>query len=375
MFTAIQPAKFAMFRSVIIAFISVAFSSPAAQAMEFNLNPSFDITTPTGALAYGGFQNAASRWSALFKDPITINLDIGFQDLGNAGIIGSTNAVESNYSYGSVATALSLDATSANDFIATTHLPTGSTPGTFDLLMNRTSDNPNGAGSELLFIDATGGFNNSSVYIANANAKALGLLAGTTPGSDATVTFNSTFSFDYDSSNGIAPGKIDFLGVAIHEIGHALGFLSGVDILDGNSPQGATYFPSGVFSFVTPLDLFRYSAISTAEGTIDWSADNRAKYFSIDGGATSLAGFSTGLIHGDGRQASHWKDNLALGILDPTLSFGELAIITPTDVRGFDVIGYDLVAVPELATRLTYGLGTLLGLAALHRRRRSRQPC
>ena len=59
--------------------------------------------------------------------------------------------------------------------------------------------------------------------------------------------------------------------------------------------------------------------------------------------------FSTGRLNGDGRQASHWKDNLGLGILDPTFAPGELGMVTPLDVRAFDVIGYDLVVVPEPA--------------------------
>ena len=95
---------------------------------------------------------------------------------------------------------------------------------------------------------------------------------------------------------------------------------------------------------------------------IDWTADARAKYFSIDGGATSLGGatFSTGRF-GDARQASHWKDNLGLGIMDPTAApSGERMVVGPNDVNAFDVIGWNLTAaVPEPSTYALFGLGLL----------------
>ncbi|MBK7264236.1 MAG: hypothetical protein IPI03_21390 [Rubrivivax sp.] len=48
---------------------------------------------------------------------------------------------------------------------------------------------------------------------------------------DAFVQFNSNYAFDHDRSNGIGSGQFDFVGIAAHEIGHALGFVSGVDVL------------------------------------------------------------------------------------------------------------------------------------------------
>lgn len=52
---------------------------------------------------------------------------------------------------------------------------------------------------------------------------------------DGSITFNSKRTFDFDPSNGITAGQFDFVGTATHEIGHVLGFISGVDILDLNS--------------------------------------------------------------------------------------------------------------------------------------------
>ena len=63
-----------------------------------------------------------------------------------------------------------------------------------------------------------------------------------------------------------------------------------------------------------------------------------------------LAQFSTGQVHGDGNQASHWKDNLGIGIMDPTVASGVLLSISALDTEAFDVIGWDLATVPEPAT-------------------------
>ena len=104
-------------------------------------------------------------------------------------------------------------------------------------------------------------------------------------------------------------------------------FVYGVDILDINSPPYNGPFSANQFTFVNSLDLLRYSALSKASGVIDFTADTRAKYFSIDGGTTAGPGFSTGRNFGDGQQNSHWKDSLGLGIMDPTAGIGELLAI------------------------------------------------
>jgi hypothetical protein len=151
------------------------------------------------------------------------------------------------------------------------------------------------------------------------------------------------------------------MGVVAHEVGHLLGFVSGVDVLDGNSPPVNGPFNDNQFTFLSTLDLYRYSALS-GPGVIDWSADNRTKSFSIDGGTTSLTTFSTGSNFGDGRQASHWRDGLGIGIMDPTAAPGEQLQISALDLRAMDVIGWNLTSeVPEPGT---ISLG-LIGLTAL----------
>ena len=339
----------------------VLLSVSSAQAqLTFNLIPASGMSSQ----AITGFQEAADRWSNVFNDNITINLNIDFATLSGT-TLASAGSTKQSYSYSSFTSALGSDVSSANDSQATGALPGGST---FDMLINRTTNSPYGAGSATPYFDTDGDDNNFTIRSTTANAKALGLLSGTASGSDANISFNNTLSWDFDPSDGITSGTYDFVGIAAHEIGHAMGFTSGVSILDNNSPPVNGPFSDHQFVYVSPLDMFRFSAqsIDGAAGTIDWTADTRAKYFSIDQGLTNLGGFSTGKNFGDGRQASHWKDSLGLGIFDPTSGSGELLQITSLDIQAFDVIGYDLVPEPT-----TVGM-MILGSLALLRRRRAR---
>jgi hypothetical protein len=347
-----------------------------ASALTFDFRP----IAGTPQVAIDGFIAAGNRWSSLLTDNVTITIDIGFLPL-DPGVLAQASSSRQMFTYTDIVNALTTDRTSADDFAAVANLPNQTINAgvtSFNTLINRTANNPNGAGSATPYLD-TSGANTSMVNISSANAKALGLPFGgfaprstniatvqgsfpapemnpdmiintapsnLTAGSDAEITFSTGFTFDFDPSNGIDFDKFDFVGVATHEIGHALGFTSGVDVLDINSPPVNGPFNDNLFTFVNSVDLFRYSADSTAAGAIDWTADNRPKYLSFDRGVTSIGALATGVNFGDGQQASHWKDSPnsstpELGIMNPTFSNGQLGIITEADLRGFDVIGWN----------------------------------
>ncbi len=300
--------------------------------LQFNFIPA--VGMPQNAI--DGFAAAGALWSSILTDDIIININIDFRALG-PGILGSASSTTESMTITNFRNALLGDVTSLTDMSATANLPTGST---FSIY---TSDPINGSPGNPI-VDNNGSSNNTFLDINTTASKAIGVRAADSVTVDANISFSNLFTWDFDRSNGITGGAFDFIGVAAHEIGHALGFRSGVDTVDATTGAGGS---AGVslenFRVSTALDIFRYSTASIANGTdIDMRADTAVKFFSIDGGTTNLATFSQGRANGDGQQASHWKDNLGIGIMDPTASNGEYADITDLDVLAMDAIGWDV---------------------------------
>lgn len=323
----------------------------------------FDINIVAGGgltgTALAAFQRAAAQWEAFISDPITVNIDANLAALG-PGIIGSTSSVLLSGGYNVIRNQMVADAAdelnAVNSIVG--FLPTSA---------QFTAFVPNG------------GILDGNMAATKANLKAMGFstalldgVAGTT--SDGSITFSSAFAFDYDNSDGITPGTMDFETVAAHEIGHALGFVSWVDAID-----------AGFITDIEPMpwDLFRFRDNSagndpaTAGEFTTFPRDLVPGSVAIFDDVTVEALVSTGVGSGDG-QASHWKDSLGLGIMDPTLSSGEVVLISALDRRLLDVIGYEVTynqeaAVPEASTNAVLLGGALLAGTWLNRRRTQRK--
>lgn len=365
--------------STLPSFASQAQSSSSAapsSGLNFILNDLGGVGV--GSQARAGFEAAAALWSSVLKDPITIRLDVRFAALA-PNVLGSTGSTTNSFSYSGLRSLIQSDASSSYDDAAFASLTNG--PLTF------VSNEPPAAGAidaRTRFRDDNNTVDNNNIQVNTAQLKALGgtptYAASNTTLRDGSVSFSTLFNWDFDRSDGIGAGLIDFVGVAAHEIGHALGFRSGVDLADQNAlpirnaPNGARGLNN--LAWGTVLDLFRYGTFE-GEQMLDWSIGGTT-CTSLDRGATCIGGMSTGAFNGDGRQASHWKDDVLLdtftplGMMDPTASgkggLRPFMAITAADLIAFDVMGYDVAYVPEPATWALVLVG--LGLAGASARRR-----
>ena len=240
-------------------------------------------------------QYAAQFFDNLITSPITVNVEIGYGEVrdvamqaGNIGEAHINTALQR--SFADYKAALAEHNTSADIQSA---LNTMTNPGT-----------------------------GKSIFVAGAQAKALGLLAADAPALDAAVGFrtdpNRTL-FTYDPNNRAVDGKYDFIGLVQHELSHALGRLS------------YTWTTTG-------FDLYRYAAPS-----VRVAAGPTPAYFSIDGGATNLAAFSTTGHYED------WSSTMGNDALNAYQRSGVQNSFSETDVRLLNVLGY-AISTPPAAT-------------------------
>jgi hypothetical protein len=346
----------------------LAVSATGANAAEIILHNQGGVEEGTDA--YRGFRAAADFWASRITNDIDIHLNVDFSALP-VNVLGGATSTRYFTLTQNVYAGLQAQASSSLDSQAIASLQplTASqfagvgginmvTPGYTGFDVNGVGFGINTASS---IFDADGTGNNVLLAGTSANFKALGLLADQSI-SDGKISFSSAFDFDFDPRDGVEAGHIDFIGVAIHEIGHTLGFVSGVDDYDGfGSPAGrfsnadcdtgpgvtlCRNSPVNDNSWGSPGDLFRYGDVGFGP-TLVWKPGAES-YFSIDGGVTNLANFSTGENNGDGWQASHWKAPTAepfcadlVGILNPYVCSGEVSVVTGLDFAFFDAIGYN----------------------------------
>jgi hypothetical protein len=328
--------------SLILASAGVICSVAPAEAVQFN----FTYAPNTTVEQMVGFEMAGKIWSNYLTDDVTVNIHVEMVgDLPENVIGGALTGWQANEKYEDFVDSIYDDRTSTDDYTAVSNLAMKKDGKKFNTLVD---------GIQIKDLE--------KINLTNANAKALGMLSSDDNDLDGYIVFNAladksvTWNYDFMGST-VSSDKLDFLSVATHEIGHILGFASGLDdpgwlnAIDTLNNEGK--FDRKKSNYFTPLDQFRYSSQSAntyneADGKMGLSdlSLGGTKYFSLDRGKTSLAQMSTGentKVGGDGEQASHWKhQNNPVGIMSPLLSTGVRSDITVVDARAFDVIGWDV---------------------------------
>ncbi len=340
--------------------LSLRLDLPNSSGFNILINPGPNLARNAPALA--AFQRAANQWKKFIRDPVTIVISAELIPNTDPRNLGGADAVRfSTPFFGIRSNELGLAQVVKRDNLGGLYqATTDALPNTEEDLQFRLD-----SGDSLMKGPAPYGANGSAT---KANLKALGypvaFLDTVTPGDtpqekarDAYLEFNSNQPFDFDRSNGIPPGSIDFESIVAHEIGHALGFVSDVDIAD----YVHAVFEEVYFTAVpTTLDLFRFEEGTTfdPESLTEFTTFPRSFQtvvpanmdVIVPGPVTRGAerAFSTGSLDpaADGRQASHWKDDALtrdlIGLLDPTFSFGQAYVISNDDLLALDLIGWDV---------------------------------
>jgi hypothetical protein len=302
----------------VAAWFGVAIVDGATSSANLIINPTYDPTVTSladFAQVKTAFEYAAAQFEQTYSDSITVNITVAAgSDPSDVGMSAPKWSVP--FSYSQIKGFLSTDATSAADSTAVANLSTN---------------------------DPTGGNN---YWLTRAQSKALGQLLGTSVVNDGTFTFSTAFNFTFDPANRAVPGKIDFVGIAEHEISEIMGRTAGLNGISLGS--GPAYIPN---------DLFRY----TAPGTHSMNLTDTGVYFSINGGNTNLHNFNPP----GGGDLSDWT-SATNDAFNAHITAGVENDMSASDITAMDVIGFDVVPEPGLI-----GFAGVVGLAMCLSARRS----
>lgn len=283
--------------------LAIALSAPA-HALMINVNYDPSVAAYAPSKFKSAFQDAVNFYESNFANPSTVNVNVGWGEADGTnltpGALGESLTYLQKFSYASIRTALTNAGAPGSDYLP--------------------SSDPYGP-----------------VWLATADAKALGLDTANGGGLDGYVGFSAGAPFTFDATGSIAPGTYDFLAVAEHEISEVLGRFGLMGTTVDNQPGWAVQ------------DLYRYTSPGVRAGN-----GSQSSYFSVDGGQTNLKPFN----NVSGGDIGDW----ASGTNDAFNAFSYSGVVdsfSPTDFTMMQALGYQTIPEPGTLPIMLTGLGVL----------------
>jgi len=279
------------------------------------LNVIFNIGGGVPNDAIIALEEVSAFYQTAFTDPVNVTIDFSMQNLGG-GILGATGSSFTLNTWSTTRSGL-INGMDSDDSIQ------NSLPGPTTIPVRYDASTTNVT-------------NENRCFFTRANHKAtIGSLSGT----DASMALNSTVNWDFDPSDGVPGNAQDFQSVVVHEVGHALGFVSEVD--SGGSDIDA-------------MDIFRFTRTDDGD---DFNPDSLAEFETTprtvdfnnpdDDHNTDLITVEYRMADGSPSQASHFRSEFPpIGIMDPSQANGETFFpdfLQQSDIDVFDAIGWDFV--------------------------------
>ncbi len=286
-------------------------------------------------------QYAASILDSLITNNITVNIGVGWGEITTGGSISANGTVTGG---SSVSVTNGAEGGAAAAYFVNYSTVVAS------LQQINASDNTTAMTTALANLPTTDPSGGNEFFVAPALQKAWGLLPASSTTLDGQVGFStndlSGFSWNFSTANRAIANEGDFVGMALHELTHALG---------RGSDAGFDQHP-------TTLDLYRY----TSAGNLVFGPPSAATpYFSIDGGQTNLGYYAPSSDPADWGNSSGGAKNVPADSFDATGTIGVEQPLTATDITELNVMGFAVAPCFAAGT----SLATLTGAVAVDRLR------
>ena len=287
----------------VVAAVTAPAATPPTASAGLVIDVSYDSTV-TGAPAEftAAVTAAVNALESMFTNNVTLTIAVGWGEVNGRtitapGVVGQSTSTGDLQSYTTVRNALLVNQISADQAAATAALP-GSDP--------------------------TGGGTGNDFYVSQAQEKALGIAVSSPSKADGAIGLAALSDYTFDPNTRAAPGQFDAIGVLEHEFTEVMGRTGALGVYDG----------AGIY---TLLDLFRYT--TNSQGAVVRQLAPGAGSFSVDG-QTLLTQYNNPVSGGD---ATDWVTSLqgdSFGDANP----GVAGLVTATDLREMNVLGYNLSA-------------------------------